>query len=167
MNSVALDKKIHNRKEFNCGVDELNNFLKLTANQQSNKDNSRTYVIEDKNDKSIIIGFYTLTMINIDINLFSNKLEKKYNSNNSTGLIARLAVSKRYKKRGVGSWLVVDALLKLLNASEIVGFSMIIVDAKDGKKSFYEKFGFQSFKDEKNKMYISVADVRKSFANRV
>ncbi len=167
MNSVALDKNIHNRKEFDCGVNELNNFLKLTANQQSNKDNSRTYVIEDKNDKSIIIGFYTLTMIGVELNLFAKKLEKKHNSNTSVGLVARLAVSKRYKNRGVGSWLVVDALLKLLNASEIVGFSLIVVDAKDGKKSFYEKFGFQSFKDEKNKMYISVADIRKSFTNRV
>ena len=154
MNSVALDKNIHNRKEFDCGITELNNFLKLTANQQSNKDNSRTYVIEDKNDKSIIIGFYTLTMISVELNLLSN---------HGAGLVARLAVSKKYKNRGIGSWLVVDALSKLLNASENVGFAMIIVDAKDGKKSFYKKFGFQSFKDEENKMYISVRDVRRSF----
>lgn len=164
MNSVTLDKNIHNRKEFNCGNKELNNFLRLTASQNSNKDNSRTYLIESIDNNSIIKGFYTLSMISIELNLLSNKLEKKHKSNNSAGLIARLAVDNRYKRKGLGSWLLIDALLKLLNASDNVGFGMIVVDVKDGKKSFYEKFGFQSFKDEKERMYISVDTVRQSFS---
>ena len=48
MITVALDAKKHNRSSFDCGVESLNNYLKLTANQQSNKDNSRTYILEDK-----------------------------------------------------------------------------------------------------------------------
>ena len=67
MISVALDVKQHNRNSFDCGVEALNNYLKLTANQQSNKDNSRTYILEDNENDNFIIGFYTLTMANIDL----------------------------------------------------------------------------------------------------
>jgi len=66
MFTVTLNAKKHNRNSFDCGVEALNNYLKLTANQQSNKDNSRTYVLEDKEDSSSIVGFYTLTMATID-----------------------------------------------------------------------------------------------------
>ncbi len=48
MFSVALDKNKHDRKNFDCGIDALNNYLKLTANQQSTKNNSRTYILEDE-----------------------------------------------------------------------------------------------------------------------
>ena len=46
MNSVHLDKSKHDRKRFDCGVDALNNYLRLMANQQSVRDNTRTYVLE-------------------------------------------------------------------------------------------------------------------------
>jgi len=163
MQSVQLDKKRHNRNNFDCGVEVLNNYLKLMANQHSTKDNSRTYVLEDKKNNSQIIGFYTLTMVSIDLSLLPKNLQKRHQNNHSAGLIARLAVDKRYAKKGFGAWLLVDALKKLLMASDTVGFPMIVVDAKEGASSFYDQFGFTPFIDEENKLFISVADVRASF----
>jgi len=78
------------------------------------------------------------------------------------GLIARLAIDKHYSKKGLGSWLLVDSLKKLLIASDTVAFPVIIVDAKEGASTFYEQFGFTSFINEENKLFISVADVRAS-----
>ena len=162
MKTLALNTKQHNRSSFDCGVEALNNYLKLTANQQSNKDNSRTYVLEDK-DNNAIVGFYTLTMANVDLSSFPPKLQKKHQSNNSVALIARLAVDKRYTKKSIGSWLLVDALKKLLNASDTVGFPMVVVDSKDGVSGFYEKYGFKKFTDKSDKLFISIADIRASF----
>lgn len=164
MQSVQLDKKKHDRKAFDCGVEALNNYLKLMANQHTAKNNSRIYVIEDDDDNKII-GFYTLTMVNIDLQLLSKEKQSKHAKNMQAGLIARLAVDKRYAKRGHGKWLLVDALLKLLQASDIVAFPMIVVDAKDGVEDFYTQFGFTALRDEEHKLYISVADVRKSFGS--
>ena len=163
MTTVKLDSKKHKRDKFDCGVKELNNYLKLTANQQSSKDNSRTFVLEDKNDASKIVGFYTLSMVSVELTSLPKKLQKKHFSNNSAGLIARLGVDKEYASQGVGSWLLVDALLKLITASDTVGFGIILVDAKEGLNSFYEKFGFKAFENQTSKMYISVVDVRSSF----
>lgn len=162
MNTVLLDKAKHNRNRFNCGIEALNNYLKVMASQQAKKDNTRTFVLEDDNENSHIIGFYTLTMTPIDLKALPDKLQKKHPSSTSGGLIARLAVDDRYKGKGFGEWLLIDALRKLLAASDSVAFPVVIVDAKDGAKNFYERYGFQTFEDAENKLFITIADVRAS-----
>lgn len=164
MITVQLNKNLHNRKQFDCGVEALNNYLKLMANQQSSKDNTRTYVLEDRDDPSHIVGYYTLTMISVNMGTLPVNLQKKHANNYSAGLIARLAVDKRYVKNGLGAWLLIDALKKLLMASDMVAFPLVVVDAKDGLSDFYRKFGFTSFKDEENKFFLSLSDIRASFS---
>jgi len=165
MQSVPLDKTRHQRKKFDCGVEALNNYLKLMANQHASRDNSRTYVLEDSQNEGVIVGFYTLTMVTVDLSSLPKPLQNKHPHNQTAGLIARLAVDKHYTGRGIGSWLFIDALIKLLNASDIVGFPMVIVDAKEGMGSFYEQFGFQAFSQEKERLFMTVADIRVSFGD--
>jgi len=167
MNTVLLDKAKHDRNRFNCGVEALNNYFKVMASQQAKKDNSRTFVLEDKEDKAHVIGFYTLTMTPIDLAALPDKLQKKHESSSSGGLIARLAVDERYKGKGYGEWLLIDALRKLLAASNSVAFPVVIVDSKDGAKHFYERYGFQTFQDTENKLFITVADIRASLGESV
>jgi hypothetical protein len=62
MNTVLLDKTTHDRNRFDCGNESLKNYLKLMASQQSKKDNTRTFVLEDETNNRHVIGFYTLTM---------------------------------------------------------------------------------------------------------
>lgn len=162
MYTVLLDKAKHDRNRFNCGIEALNNYLKVMANQQARKDNSRTFVLEDDKDGSSIIGFYTLTMTPIELKALPNSLQKKHQSSTSGGLIARLAIDERYKGKGFGEWLLIDALRKLLAASDSVAFPVVIVDAKDGAKQFYERYGFQAFREKDNKLFITIADVRAS-----
>lgn len=162
MNTVLLDKTRHDRNRFDCGITPLNNYLRLMASQQAQKDNTRTFVLEDDSDHSHLIGFYTLTMTPIDLNALPDKLRKKHQSSTSGGLIARLAIDGRYKGKGYGEWLLIDALKKLLTASDSVGFPVVIVDAKDGAKDFYKRFGFQAFQDSESKLFITIADIRAS-----
>ncbi|UJF17241.1 GNAT family N-acetyltransferase [Vibrio sp. SS-MA-C1-2] len=162
MNTVLLNKVKHDRTRFNCGIEALNNYLKVMASQQAKKDNTRTFVLEDIYDDSHIIGFYTLTMTPIDLNALPERLQKKHQPSTSGGLIARLAIDDRYKGKGFGEWLLIDALKKLLAASDSVAFPIVIVDAKDGAKQFYERYGFQAFQDAENKLFITIADLRAS-----
>ncbi|WCE28475.1 GNAT family N-acetyltransferase [Vibrio sp. SCSIO 43137] len=164
MNTVLLDKAKHDRNRFNCGIDALNNHLKVMASQQAKKDNSRTFVLEDDNNNSYIVGFYTLTMAPIDLKALPDKLQKMHQSSTSGGLIARLVVDERYKGKGLGEWLLIDALRKLLAASDSVAFPIVIVDAKDGAKQFYERYGFKAFQYAENKLFITISDVRASLA---
>ena len=50
-------------------------------------------------------------MFTIMISIF----KKAYN--HSSALIARLAVDKKYKHRKIGSWLLIDALKRILNVT--------------------------------------------------
>ena len=163
MRSVTLDKNKHDRKHFDCAEKALNTYLNMMANQQSAKDNTRTFVLEDEKNPQFIIGYYTLTMTTIDLNALSLNLQKKHHNATSGGLIARLAVDKRYKGQGFGEWLLVDALKRLLDASDSVAFPLVVVDAKDGASEFYKKFGFLTFLDENNKLFITIDSVRKTF----
>lgn len=160
MNTVLLDKAKHDRNRFNCGTEALNNYLKVMASQQAKKDNTRTFVLEDESNEHHIIGFYTLSMTPIDLKALPAKLQKKHQSSTSGGLIARLAVDDRYKGKGYGEWLLIDALRKLLAASDSVAFPVVVVDAKDGAEQFYERYGFTAFQDADNKLFITISDVR-------
>ncbi|MEA1921175.1 MAG: GNAT family N-acetyltransferase, partial [Pseudomonadota bacterium] len=67
MITVVLDKDKHDRKRFDCGIEALNSYLKIMANQQSKKDNTRTFVLEDDRHPERIIGYYSLTMAPINL----------------------------------------------------------------------------------------------------
>ncbi len=162
MMTVKLDKATHDRQQFDCGVESLNNYLKVMASQQSQKDNTRTFVLVEEQNSARVMGYYTLTMTPIDLGSLPDKLQKKHHNASSGGLIARLAIDKRYTKQGHGEWLLIDALSRLLQASETVAFPVVIVDAKDGAIGFYEKFGFSPFLDSTNKLFLTIADIRAS-----
>ncbi|MDX3774394.1 GNAT family N-acetyltransferase [Chromatiaceae bacterium AAb-1] len=163
MHTVLLDSNKHDKNRFNCGIEPLNNYLKLMAGQQARKDNTRTFVLECSNTPQHIVGFYSLTMAPLDLNALPAPLQKKHQPATSGGLIARLAVDQRYKGQGFGEWLLIDALRKLLQASDTVGFPLVVVGAKDGAKHFYQKYGFNAFQDSEHKLFISIADIRASF----
>ena len=167
MITVPLHKNKHDRHHFDCGVEALNNYLKVMASQQSKKDNTRSFVLEDENKPERIIGYNTLTMTPINLDALPVKLRKKHHNASSGGLIARLAVDHRYQKQGCGEWLLIDALRKLLFASETVAFPLVIVDAKNGSIAFYEKFGFVAFQDTPNKLFLTMADIRASLVDNL
>jgi len=61
------------------------------ANQHASKDNTRTYILENSENPSDIVGYYTLTMTTIELSKLPPKLQKKHFNNTSSALIARLA----------------------------------------------------------------------------
>ena len=74
MMTVKLDKATHDRQQFDCGVESLNNYLKVMASQQSQKDNTRTFVLVEEQNAERVIGYYTLTMTPIDLSALPDKL---------------------------------------------------------------------------------------------
>lgn len=160
MQILELDKNQHDRRNFDCGNKALNDYLKIMANQNAKNDNARTYILEHQQYPNQIIGFYTLSMTIIDLNGLPQKLQKKHPLSLAAGLIARLAIDKRYQGKRLGEVLLIDALKRLLKVSDQVGFPLVIVDAKDGAQAFYAKYGFTPFQDLEGKFFMTIADIR-------
>lgn len=58
-------------------------------------------------------------------------------------VLGRLAVDHRYQNRGLGGALLRDALLRVLQAADIVGVKAVLVHAlSDEAKRFYLAHGF-------------------------
>ncbi|MBU4009164.1 MAG: GNAT family N-acetyltransferase, partial [Proteobacteria bacterium] len=63
MNNYKIEplSKHHNRKDFDCGEEALNQYLLAVASQHAKKSVSRTFVLIEVDRPEKILGFVTLT----------------------------------------------------------------------------------------------------------
>ena len=77
-------------------------------------------------------------------------------------LLARLAVDRTEKGRGLGAALLHDALARTLQAADIAGIRAMIVHAKDdAARRFYEHFDFDPSPTDPYHLYLLIKDLRK------
>jgi GNAT superfamily N-acetyltransferase len=78
-------------------------------------------------------------------------------------VLARLAVDQREKGKGLRKGLLKDALLRILQAAEIVGSRAVLVHAKDQEAAaFYRKFGFEPSPVDESHLFLLMKDLRKA-----
>lgn len=157
-----LDRNIHNRNDFDCGIDILNNFLKTKANKEMKQNLNTTYVFTTNEEFSLkpIFGFYTLSTSSLILSSVPSHLTRHVPSSYQlpTAKIGRLARDKNYP--GIGSLLLKDALFRILRISENMGIYGIEVDAKDeAAKTFYENYGFLTLVDDPYLLFMPIKTV--------
>ena len=160
---INLLQKLHDRSHFSCGVESLDNYLKKQATQDINRDIAAIYVLTEE-DSNAVQGYYTLSSTIIPLDDLPNAESKKLPKypNLPAILIGRLAVDKRCQSKGYGEILLVDALKRSLDLSGAMGSIAVVVDAlNDEAKSFYEYFGFSSFQDVHDRLFITMKAIRK------
>jgi GNAT superfamily N-acetyltransferase len=92
----------HNRSQFDCGNVHLNRYLQQTARQHADKGIARTFVLIDEDHRSEILGFFTLMVCEIRVEELPAEFAKKYPPVAPAAKLARLAVSKRRQRQGLG-----------------------------------------------------------------
>ena len=131
----VLNKNLHDRDSFDCGIDELNNFLKLHANQNQQKNISKSYVAvpqDNINHPKTIAGYYTLSSGHITLSQLSETIQRSLPKHPvPIARIGRLAVHKTHHRQGVGGYLLHNALTNILNISQKIGIYAVVVDAKN------------------------------------
>lgn len=155
---VLLNKN-HDRTTFDCGVSELNAYLKRYALQNQKKSAARSYVAIRGNK---VVGYYTLVYGSVSYEEAPEKVKAglgKYPI--PVILLARLAVDLTERGRRLGESLLKDALLRTLQAAEIAGLRAVLVHAKDATvKKFYEHFGFESSPIDELHLFLKIADIQ-------
>lgn len=162
--SIRLLDSSHDRNEFDCENEMLNNYLRRQASQDVKRDLSACYVLADENDKAI--GYYTLSSNSIGRDEFPEDMVKKLPSSYTdlpTILIGRLAIDKGQKGKGFGEYLLIEALNQCVELSEKVGTLAVMVDPIDkNAESFYERYNFTKLPDS-GKMFIPIKTIRASW----
>lgn len=157
-----LDSK-HIKDGFDCGKGLLTNYLRKQAKQDVKRRLSACFVLVDSDN---ITGYYTLSSSCIPRDLVPEVVLKKMPSypDFPTTLLGRLAVDMKYKGRGLGKMLLLDALKRAYDISnDAIGSMAVIVDPIDEEaKNFYRKYGFIVLPDS-GKMFLPMATIGKMF----
>ena len=135
--------KKHDRKAFDCGQDDLNGFLRQYARQAHENGASKTYVAVDDTDGKTIYGYYTLSPAQVDFFRIPEVARLNLARHDAGGFrLARLAVSKSLQGQGLGGALLAAAARRCMRASQEVGGTALMIDAKDEKGArWYISFG--------------------------
>lgn len=152
-----LGKK-HQRKNFDCGEESLNLFLTNYARQNSEKGLGKTFAAVRRGE-SEVCGFYTISSGNVSFEIIPENLPQYPIP---TVHLGRLAVDVNSKGLGLGEFLLLDALRRIVLAAENLGIYAIDVFALiSGAKNFYLKYGFTELMDELHHLYLPMATLRK------
>ena len=77
--------------------------------------------------------------------------------------LARLAVDRSVGVRGIGAWLLDDAMRRTAAAAETLGVRLLLAHAVDERaKDFYGRFGFESSPTDPLNLQLLIRDVRAS-----
>ncbi len=159
-NPFPLDAR-HDLSAFDCNVPALNNYLKKFALQNQRSQSARTYVATRGQR---VVGYYTLAAASARREETPVRVAKGLAAHPvPVILLARLAVDAREKGQGLGAGLLKDALVRAVQAADIVGCRAVMVHAKDdGAKSFYERFGFERSPTDPFRLFLLMKDIKAS-----
>ncbi len=153
----------HLRKEFSCGEDVLDVYLKHYATQDQKRRVAAIFVLPD--DDLTVKGYYSLSSTNISSIDLPEKLLRKLpkHPHQPATLLGRLAVDRRNQKQGIGEILLLDALRRSYILSEQIGSIAVVVDALNRNVSeFYKQYGFIPLSDQ-SKLFMPMKTIKQLF----
>ncbi len=165
MTALAVEKldRDHIVEGFDCGKEPLNRFLTRYALSNQRANASQTYVaVKGKR----VIGYHTLVVGEVEFESAPERLTKglaRYPV--PLVVLARLAIHTDRQGQGIGAGLLKDALLRTLQAADIVGIRALAVHAKDeDARKFYEHFDFKPSPTDPLHLFLLLKDIRALFA---
>ncbi|MEK6346483.1 MAG: GNAT family N-acetyltransferase [Burkholderia sp.] len=154
---AALDAG-HDRTGFECGTPALDRYLRETVTQDVRRRVAACFVMLDGH---VVAGYYTLSAASIALAELPPEIIRKLPRYPAVPAIrmGRLAVDARYRGKGLGAALLVNALRRAAG-SEIPAVALT-VDAKDkAAAAFYGHFGFEALASDPMALFLPLATVR-------
>jgi len=140
-------------------------YLGKTAMQHIDKNISKTFVLVEDENPTLIIGYFTIAPCAIETESLPTELIKKLPSHGLIGAkIGRLATAKAYQGQGHGKFLLMSAMEKFILISDNLGVVALFVDAKDDAvASFYKKLGFDVCSNNPLHLFMPTQKIKKAF----
>jgi GNAT superfamily N-acetyltransferase len=153
----------HEVQSFDCGTPSLDVWLKRHALQAGGVGSARTFVVVDA-EQQRVVGYHALTAASVTHAEATTRAAKGMPRHPiPAALLARLAVDRTVQSRGLGAWLLRDAMLRVLGVAESVGIRVLLLHAIDeDARRFYERHGFEPSPTDPLNLQMLVKDIRRS-----
>ena len=154
---------------FDCGDEPLNSYLQKHAwNNQRKSSIGVTYVAVEEIAPRTVIGYFTLATASVPRDALPSRAVRGLPPYDLPMLLlARLAVDRRFRSRGLGQALLVEALRIAVSVSEQAGCRCVIVDAYPSAMAWYEKYGFRPIEGGQGSQVRMFLDIRTVKAARL
>lgn len=141
---------------------ELDRYIREHASQDVKRDVARVFVAAPAGAPTVC-GYYSLSATSLQRdNLPGDQARRLPRYPVPAALLGRLAVDGRMKGKGLGAMLLMDALNRILLATQTLAVHAVIVDAKDdAAAAFYRKYGFIPFTGEGRRLFLPMATIRR------
>ena len=148
----------HQLANFDCGVPDLNAWLRKRALANNKEGASRTYVVTDGHR---VVGYYALAANSIAVAEAPGRFRRNMPDPIPVALLARLAVDRSYHGQGLGRALFRDGAKRVINAADSLGIRGLIVHAiSDDARAFYLALGFEPSHLEPMTLVVTLADLK-------
>src|SRR5207302_6263962 len=133
----------HDRKAFDCGSPDLNEYLDRYARQNHESGGAKTFVAVSPAKPMHVLGFYSISPGAIEFARVPAKLTRRLGRYDVPVFrLGRLAVSLSTRGRGLGADLLFAAGERALAVAKEVGGVALAIDAKDERAvTWYSRFG--------------------------
>lgn len=140
----------HDRKGFDCGSPDLNEYLERYARQNHETGGAKTFVAVLPDEPTRILGFYSISPGAIEFARVPSKLTKKLGRYDVPVFrLGRLAIDLSQQGQGLGGELLIAAGERALAVAAEVGGIALVIDAKEDQAArWYERFGALSLLDD-------------------
>jgi predicted GNAT family N-acyltransferase len=161
----SIDDRQVIRDNFDCGVPELNEYLKKYAKQNHQKGIAKTWVAIPKNGDGQVTGYYSLSMAELKQDSLPEVSRKGLPRYPLPAIrIGRLGVTRSMQGKRLGETLLVDALLRGIRLAEDIGVYGVIVNATNEQaKVFYVKYGFIPLADNPLSLFMPMKKILEAF----
>lgn len=147
----------HARANFSCGTPALDRYFRELVSQDVKRRVSNCFVALDS--AGSVAAYYTLAATSLPLTELPAEEAKRLPRYPllPAGLIGRLAVDQRFRGQGLGSALVVDAIMRAMRAEPVI--FALVVDAKDDVAvGFYRHLGFRRFASQPMRLFMPIAE---------
>jgi len=156
----------HDRKSFDCGSADLNEYLRRYARQNHESGGAKTFVAVLPNEPARILGFYTISPGAIEFAKVPATVTRRPGRYEVPVFrLGRLAVDRSAQGSGLGGELLLAAGRRALSVAVEVGGIALAIDAKDERAAvWYERFGALRLLDDPLKLILPLKTIADALA---
>jgi predicted N-acetyltransferase YhbS len=148
----------HGLDGFDCGVEALDRWLRLSARVACASGTAATYVLcRDRQ----VVGYYALAMSAVGHERSPARLRRGMPDPVPVVLLARLALDRSEHGQSLGGHLLVDALARCVRGGREFGARAVVVDAVSAEAAdFYRHFGFRDL--DERRLWRRLTDIART-----